>query len=214
MQLSRSIALDLSLIIMVASFVGSRMFHVFYENFDHYAEAPLKILYFWEGGFVYYGGAIFSALAVAIYLYFKAPKNFECYFDLFAPVMSLAYILGRSACFLAGCCYGESCELPWAVDGRHPTQLYAMIFELGTLILILGLEKTPLKSRRPQVLKKEGAVFYVWIFLHALGRLIMEQFRDDFRGANLGLSISSWISVFVMLLGFFMLVKKPIPKGK
>lgn len=193
---------------MVTSLIGARLFHVFYENFEYYANDPLKVFYIWEGGFVYYGGALFSAFAAAIFLYIKSPKNLEAYFDLFAPVMSLSYILGRSACLLTGCCFGKTCDLPWAISGRHPTQAYAMIFEVGALILILGLEKVPFSERRPRFLAKPGAVFYVWLILHAFGRLIMEHFRDDFRGPDFGLSISSWISVSLIALAVYLLARK------
>jgi phosphatidylglycerol:prolipoprotein diacylglycerol transferase len=206
--LSRTIALDLGLIVMITSFIGARLFHVFYENFEYYQAEPIKIFYVWEGGFVYYGGALLSAFAGAIFLYLKSPKNLEAYFDLFAPVMSLSYILGRGACLLTGCCFGKTCDLPWAIAGRHPTQAYAMIFELGALILILGLEKVPYKERRPRILGKAGAVLYVWLIFHALGRLIMEHFRDDFRGPNLGLSISSWISITLIVLSVYLVSRK------
>lgn len=207
-NLSRAIALDLSLIVMVTSFVGARLFHILYENFDYYRENPERVLYFWEGGFVYYGGALLAALSAAIFLFIKSPKNLESYFDLFAPVMSLSYILGRFGCFLTGCCYGKACELPWAVGGLHPTQLYAIIFEVGALILILGLEKQKPQERKWAVLQKQGAVFYIWLVLHGIGRLIMEHFRDDFRGPAVGLSISSWISFILIGLATYLLFRK------
>ena len=193
---------------MIASLLGARLFHVFYENFEYYQTEPIKILFLWEGGFVYYGGALLAAFAAAIFLYLKSPRNMEAYFDLFAPVMSLSYILGRGACLLTGCCFGQVCDLPWAINGRHPTQAYAMIFELGALILILGLEKVPLRDRRPRQLAQPGAIFYAWLVFHSLGRLIMEHYRDDFRGPAWGLSISSWISVILIALATYLLLRK------
>lgn len=202
--LSRQRALDLSLLIMISGFLGGRLFHVFYENFDFYLESPVRVLYFWNGGFVFYGGALLSGLCAFIYLRITEPKYLKRYLDLFAAPLSLTYILGRIACFFAGCCFGRYCELPWAINARHPTQLYAVFWELGTLILLLAIEKTPRKERLA-VFRKTGGIFYLWILLHAFGRLIMEAFRDDFRGPTLGLSISSWISVSLIVLATLLL---------
>jgi phosphatidylglycerol:prolipoprotein diacylglycerol transferase len=83
-----------------------------------------------------------------------------------------------------------------------------MVFELGALILILGLEKVPYKDRRPQFLGRPGAVFYSWLIFHSIGRLIMEHYRDDFRGPSLGLSISSWISLTLIALAIYLMVRK------
>lgn len=206
-ELSRRLTLDLSLIIMVSGFLGGRLFHIFYEDFDYYRQDFWRAFQFWNGGFVFYGGAICAALFSMLYLGLKNKGFFERYLDLFAPVLSFSYMLGRSACLLAGCCYGKFCDLPWAIDGRHPTQAYASLWELGVLFILLGVEKIPLEQRK--FLKNSGDLFYFWMILHALGRLLMEAFRDDFRGPSLGFSISSWISVGIILLGIFLLARKP-----
>ncbi|MGE5085283.1 MAG: prolipoprotein diacylglyceryl transferase [Bacillota bacterium] len=207
LQLSRATALDLSLLIMVFGFIGGRLFHVVYESFDYYREDFWRVFYFWDGGFVYYGGAILATVAGLIYLRLRTQNQSGVYLDMLAPVMSFAYALGRSACLLAGCCYGKYCELPWAIDGRHPTQLYAIVWELGSLCLILGIEKG---REKMSFFSKPGQLFYMWMILHGIGRLIMESFRDDFRGPTLGMSISSWISVAIIALGILLLLKKPI----
>lgn len=210
--LSRKVALDLSLIIMVSGFVGARLFHVFYESFPYYQEDYLRILYFWNGGFVFYGGALLAALCSVVYLFFVARAQPEDYLDLFAPVMSLSYVLGRMACLFAGCCYGKTCELPWAIAGRHPTQAYASVWELGVLLILLGIESMA-RPLRPRWLQNSGSLFFLWMVLHGLGRLLMESFRDDFRGPTMGLSISSWISVLIVVLGILLLIRKPTDRG-
>lgn len=212
-HLSREITLDTSLIVMVGGFIGGRIFHVFYEDFDYYREDWLRIFQFWNGGFVFYGGAILGGLLSISYLNIKTRGLFESYLDLFAPPLSFSYAVGRIACLLAGCCYGKYCELPWAISGRHPTQAYAALWEFGTLLILLGCEKIPAQSRRPAFLGKSGSIFYLWMILHASGRILMEAYRDDFRGPSLGLSISSWISVAVIFLAFIFLLRKPASKN-
>lgn len=206
-SVTRSTALDLSLVVMIASFVGARLFHVLYENPEIYLANPERIFYFWDGGFVFYGGALLAGLSGYLFLRWKDAKNLLEYFDLFAPVLALSYSLGRVGCLLAGCCYGRTCELPWSIAGRHPTQIYASLWELGVVFILLGLETVPREKRHPSPLQKKGAIFFVWMVLHGMGRIVMEAFRDDFRGPDLGLSVSTWISVVLILTGLVFLFK-------
>ncbi len=189
-------ALDLSFVIMVSGFIGARLLHIIYEEPQYYLDKPFEVFKFWKGGFVFYGG--FLGTLFGGYLFVRLKKlSFMAWADFFAPMGALGYAIGRLGCFFNGCCYGQICELPWAVQfpglsplgiARHPTQLYAVAWEVLTLLLLLNLEKM-------QKLKT-GQLFSVWIFLHSIGRLLMEQFRDDPRGDLLfSVSISSWISL-------------------
>lgn len=198
-------AMDISLIILISGFIGARLTHVIFEQPDHYLHHPSEIFYFWQGGFVFYGGALLAYLCAYLY-----SRNLEVTFwlwhDTLAPVLAFGYACGRLACFFAGCCYGKVCALPWAtplqqVDLhtgvastvlRHPTQLYASLFEFANLGFLLWYEK-----RKPQL----GRVFLYWVIIHCLGRILMEAYRDDFRGPDvLGLSISALISVILLVM--------------
>lgn len=210
------IALDMSLMIMIGAFLGARLFHVFYEGYDYYSVFPYDAFRFWDGGFVYYGGWIGGFLLSLLFA--KVYKlDFMRWADFFAPVLALGYGLGRIACFLNGCCFGDLCELPWALEftypglpvgHRHPTQLYAMGWELlVTLPLLLAIE-----NRK----KFTGQIFFAWIFLHGVGRLIMETFRADDRGQFiLNLSVSSWISLAFIFIsaGAIYFSRDGVPKN-
>lgn len=211
-RLDRSVkvAMDLSLIMMIAGFVGGRLVHAFYEMPDYYLEDISRLFKFWEGGFVFYGGFIFAFLCCLVYVK-KTKISFFEWADFFAPVVALGYGLGRIGCFLSGCCYGAACDLPWGVRFpwdyhqvlRHPTQLYAVIWELAVFVLITQLPKVF------RVFRKQGLVFSTWLVLHGLGRLLMESFRDDFRGDTvLGQSISTWVSFGLILAGIFLFVSR------
>lgn len=208
--------LDLSLLLMMSALFGARVFHVVYENFDYYQQNPVRIFYIWEGGFVFYGGMILAFIAALTYLkLIRAPQK-GAYFDAFAPVLSFAYGFGRLGCFFAGCCYGEQCSYPWAVDGRHPTQLYALLWEVGTIMLLLGLEKIEFK-KRPKLLSHSGDLFILWLILHSVGRILMETYREDFRGEQfMGLSISTVFSFALLIISVAALLFASFntPKGK
>jgi phosphatidylglycerol:prolipoprotein diacylglycerol transferase len=208
--LSSTQALDLSLILMIFGFLGGRLVHVFYESPSHYFEDWTRILKFWEGGFVFYGGFL-SALAAAVLYAWKKHLQIPRWLDFFAPVLALGYGLGRVSCFLAGCCYGRSCDLPWGLTLtwdtmhvlRHPVQLYAVAWE-STLFAFLVLWERKIIFR--SLSRPAGQLFALWLNLHSLGRLMMEYFRDDFRGALiLGISVSSFLSLILLTISLISL---------
>lgn len=199
-KLSRIVAIDFTLVTLACGFLGARLLHVFYEEPAYYIVAPFRILEVWNGGFVYLGGLLGAALGAAFFCDWKR-EPFWLWADLAAPPAALAYALGRIGCFLNGCCYGHECLLPWAVSlngvPRHPTQIYATLWELSVVAMLLLMERR---------LKNPGALFGLWLILHAFGRIILEQFRGDPRGpAILSLSISTWISIGLLIGGLILM---------
>ena len=195
----RKIAFDLAIVLMLSGFVGGRLLHVFFEEWSYYAEDLSRIFEFWRGGFVYYGGMIGAIIACGIYLKLKK-QNFLEWADFFAPLFSLSHALGRVGCLLSGCCFGSVCDLPWSMDGRHPTVMYLIIGELLIFGILLLYEKAGTPGK--------GHLFFKWLLLHSVLRLIVEFFRDDFRGAFFhippfgSLSISQVISLGIMISVF------------
>lgn len=206
-RMPRLIAIDLTLVVLVAGFIGARLLHVFYEDPTYYYENPWNVLKIWNGGFVYLGGMILAAMAAALFCDLKR-EPFWMWADLAAPPAAMTYALGRIGCFLNGCCYGRECVLPWAVymgdAHRHPTQLYATLWELFTVLVLLMIEKLTSMQRRHRT---PGTIWSVWLIFHGTGRLIMEQFRVDPRGPDLlGSSIGSWLSAGLILMGLALLL--------
>ena len=203
--LSRNAGLDLALVLMVFGFLGARLFHIFFEEPAYYWQSWGRIFEIWRGGFVWYGGALLGTFGFWLYMKRRhLPKGI--WLDIFAPICALGYGLGRVACLLTGCCFGGVCELPSGYSFLYPTQAFAVIWEFAVLALILFLEKRRRSSGT--LLKKDGAMFAIWVGLHSVGRIIMEAFRADPRGpAILNLSVSTWISLALIAaalwLGYF-----------
>ncbi len=196
------IAKIFSLYLLVGCFLGSRLFYELWVQKTSVLEL-YKVLIFWKGGFVFYGG-LFGTFGAALLFKLRYPEQkVLSWADLAAPILPFSYAFGRFTCFLAGCCYGRSCELPWAVkssfDGvmRHPTQLYAFVLELLLGCLILFFYKNRM---RIGFLKHRGSLFFSWILGHSILRYIMEIYRDDPRGEFvLGLSISQCLSLVLFI---------------
>jgi len=211
LQYSGTTAMDLYLVAIVCGAIGARLMHVFYEAPDYYAARPIEVLYFWQGGFVFYGGLIAGFFGGLIALRIKK-QSFPMWLDFFTPILSLGYALGRFACFFAGCCYGKVCALPWAfpfknvnpltgattIIYRHPTQLYAVGLELLLYALVVFVDRKKTFAREP------GKLFVMWATIHALTRIFIEHFRADDRGPMLdGYSISVRISGFIIIAILF-----------
>lgn len=191
----RKLAFDLSLLLMLSSFIGGRLLHVFYEEWDYYKTDLKLILYFWQGGFVFFGGLVLCLITGFLFCRYKKISFFE-WADFFTPLLSLSHALGRIGCFLSGCCFGVQCELPWSYAGKHPTALYLSIGEFIIFLFLLRIEKLNIKNNS---LKFTGAFFSLWLLLHSLLRFIIEYFRNDFRGLFINLPLVGTLSISQML---------------
>lgn len=224
-NLNRTLALDFSLVLMIGAFLGARLFHVLYESPDYYREMPIAFFYFWQGGFVFYGGLIGAILLGITFAKMRKVSPISNWFDFFAPIISLGYALGRIGCLLAGCCYGTVCDLPWGIHFsslheptnvlRHPTQLYSTAMELIIVFILLTIERYRNSKKIFSVFNQSGNLFFLWLCLHGIGRLIVESFRGDFRGEYLmHLSVSSWFSLVIIIIGLNGLIFNNFNKDK
>ncbi|SMC44350.1 phosphatidylglycerol:prolipoprotein diacylglycerol transferase [Desulfocicer vacuolatum DSM 3385] len=199
---------DLFFVILLSSLVGARLFYVI-QNFSLFSARPLDIFKIWNGGLVFYGGFIVALLAAMVYI---KKKNFNLWdtADLLAPAIALGHAVGRVGCLFAGCCYGKTCDLPWAITFSdphslaplgvplHPTQLYAVLSNLILFILLVAMDRKNAFS---------GRLFWIYIFLYGIFRSFLEIFRGDERGDFLlqVISPSQTIGIVMALVAVAML---------
>lgn len=195
---------NLFLLVVLASVVGSRLFHVAFEELPYYMTHPGKIFALWEGGYTFYGAVLASMLVV--FLYSNGKKlNFLQFGDLATMSTVLGLFIGRLGCFFAGCCWGRPTDVPWAVSFTnpeaftslkgvplHPAQLYE---SFAALVLYIYLAWRFRHRRYP------GQVFFHGLIFYAVARFIIEFFRgDDYRGFVFGgnLSYSQLVSLAIL----------------
>jgi phosphatidylglycerol---prolipoprotein diacylglyceryl transferase len=111
--------------------------------------------------------------------------------DLFAVAFCVGEALGRLGCFVGGCCYGKVANVAWAVHDhaalRHPTQLYLSLAALGTLAVLLALERT-------RALPENG-LFYVQGLLLCATRLALTPLRDASAGDALAVTLACALGI-------------------
>ncbi len=197
-------------------FIGARLCHVIVEHPGYYMRAPFQILKFWQGGFVFYGGVLFALVGAIYYLRIKK-QNIRAWMEMFTPVIISGYVIGRFATLLSGSGYGKPTDVPWAIIyppgpeapagiPLHPTPIYSMLWNAVFLFYVMRVESRPVAQY--QLTKKPGNLLLVYGIYHGVGRVLIEQFREDYRGELiLGLSFSTWMSGALIVLCLFFLLK-------
>ena len=125
--------------------------------------------------------------------------------DSFVVPVAVSIGIGRWACFMAGCCFGKECQLPWsftfplAPDGgslpRHPTQIYESIFHLSCAIIFFVLWKKKMFR---------GQLFKIYLIAYMTFRFFTEWLRPEPTFA-LGLTAYQWAAIAAIPLFAFLI---------
>jgi len=110
-------SLDFAFWALVGGMVGARIYFIAVNWEQYFVTHPLvsvDILPFripavfavWQGGLVFWGGALGGVVAFFIYCH-RHNINAAKFADLAIPSLSLGHFFGRLGCFAAGCCWGE-----------------------------------------------------------------------------------------------------------
>jgi len=220
--------LDLMLFVVVGGLVGGRLGHILFENPQAYLANPLRVLQFWKGGLVFYGGFLFCMAFFTAYVWFRK-MDFWRTADVIAPAGAMSLAIGRLGCFSAGCCYGKPIDfplgwpLPWGVtyfSGQvphalegiplHPTQLYSSMLAVVWFLWVMRVKRNA---------RYDGQAFLHLVVLYTVGRSVVELFRFDLeRGVYWGwISTSQMISVpliIAALVGMRMLSRRRPTEGE
>lgn len=200
LSLSADLPIDMALWAVPPAILFSRLYFVIF-TWERFANEPLAILRFWEGGLAIYGGVIGGALGVLL-LARRRRLRFATLADLVAPGLLIGQAIGRWGNFFNGEAYGQAVLdaawqfFPYAVQvngGWHQaTFLYESLWNaLGFLVL--------LRLRRRSDAAGSGTLFLYYLIWYALGRMMIEGLRTD--SLMLGaLRVSQVLSV--VLIGF------------
>ena len=211
--LEKAMILDLCWWIIVSGLVGSRLAFIAVEwkqywypcfDFAHFDELfpdraitepdCTRILRFWNGGLVFYGGVIGAMLTMAWFLR-REKLSFWPVADALIPSLALGQCFGRIGCFAAGCCFGQPTDAAWGVEFPagsmpfrhhvdvglidldaahsatiHPVQLYDSFAGLLLFGLLLWIRRRK---------RYDGTVFVWWLLLYPIWRSSVELFRGD-----------------------------------
>jgi phosphatidylglycerol:prolipoprotein diacylglycerol transferase len=210
--------------VLPVGIVGARLWYVFNAILGgnrSYLENPASIIRVWEGGLHIFGGFLFGAVALLIYL---RRNNLDpwLFLDAAGPAALVGQGIGRIANFINQELYGPPTDLPWGIKIEaahrlpqfqdlslfpvettrfHPTFAYEMLWNFASAGLLLWLARRYEKDLKP------GALFGGWLVLAGIGRLIIEFFRPDQpKIPALGISYSAIFAALMAIIGAVLLM--------
>lgn len=215
------LAWDFLLWVAVGGIVGAKLYYNLL-HFDALMADPLGELTN-RAGLVWYGGLIGGVLA---YYWQVRRRNLPLapMFDATAPMLFLAYAIGRMGCFLVGDDYGlptdsrvgiafpngappstagylrtVGADIPASVPDSailavHPTQLYEVAASLVLFAFLWHLSK---RGLRP------GRLFAVYLALYGIERFLVEFVRAKSDRLLFGLSTSQLASILLLAIAAY-----------
>lgn len=165
--------------VIIGVIFGGRLGYVLFYNLPYFLTAPHEILYIWEGGMSFHGGALMVIFAmIGFSIYRKVPLLRLT--DLVCAAVPIGVFFGRITNFINGELYGRVSEVPWAVKfpagdylPRHPSQLYESALEGFVLFWILFFA-----FRNEKIREKHGIVSAIFLIGYGVFRMIVELFRE------------------------------------
>jgi phosphatidylglycerol:prolipoprotein diacylglycerol transferase len=192
-------------VLFLFAWFGAKIFFIFTLDSAVLEKSTLNSNFWLGGGFVFYGGLLAGLAWIVFYKYLLKVQWKTM--RIFIPVLALGHGVGRLGCFMAGCCYGNYCDLPWAIDLhgglRHPTQLY----EAFSLFILAYIFKKRVDNDKP--------VIFEYFLSYSILRYILELFRgDEIRGIVATISTSQLVSIILLGASVFGLLIRRRAKSR
>ncbi len=222
-QIKNETVLDLFLLLLIAGFVGARLYHVTNE-WAFYAARPAEIFKVWNGGLAIHGGLL--AGLIALWLFARRKKlSFWWLADLLAPGVIIGQAIGRWGNYFNQELFGRPTTLPWGIpidlmnrpaDYRqftffHPTFLYESLGALLIFFVLWWLHHRRLRKQRLGPWQTSGAIALTYFILYSVLRLNTESLRLDrtpiIDGWRLPM-ITSAIVIIAALAAWFVLYRR------
>ncbi|MFA5994937.1 MAG: prolipoprotein diacylglyceryl transferase [Patescibacteria group bacterium] len=211
-KISGETMIDLTFWVVLAAFIGSRLFYVITE-WQYFTSNFVEIFKIWDGGMSISGGFLGAIITAVIYLR-KKKLPFWPYADLAAFVLPLGLAIGRLGCFFIFDHPGSVTNFflgeVYYGDGlvRHNHGLYLAISGAG-LFGVFTLIKHFCRDALQCVSTKTKPPFFVGLFLIWDGLVrVMLDFDRILDSRWFGLTAAQYIGVVSVLCGFYLTFRK------
>ena len=176
---------------------------------------PADVLKLWNGGMSFHGGLVGVLIAIT-WVCWRNALSFLRVADYISVCVPFGMLFGRLANFINGELWGRvtDASLPWVMifpDGgplpRHPSQLYEAALEGALLIVIMLFLFWKTRARY-----RSGLLCGTFGIGIAAARFFVEFYREpdtqlqEF-ATRTGLSMGQWLTLPLMALGLFVVVR-------
>ncbi|MBP3690337.1 MAG: prolipoprotein diacylglyceryl transferase [Schwartzia sp.] len=197
---------DMGIYCGLAGILGSRLWDVFFFDWDYYRDHLTEILNVWQGGMAIQGGVILGAIVGIIYTKRHGIDSWAMA-DIVAPAVILGQALGRCANLLNGDAFGAptggdfgilypSTTLAYRTYGSQPlwpAEIWEGQLDMAIFALLLMYRTTS---------HAKGQAFSLYVILYSVARFFLEYFRGDYAEPVLGLFTSAQTtSAVAVILG-------------
>lgn len=187
----------------VGVIIGGKLFFllVYFRWLSKYLHEFGLLGIFTKTGFVFYGGLFGGMFAIWVFAR-KYKQEFSTLLVYVLSVTPVIHSFGRIGCFCSGCCYGIKYNRFFNVYMNNVNRFPVQLLEAGFLLLLFFLLQKLLFNNK-------NLVVAVYLFGYGIIRFICEFFRGDKARGFIGeLSISAWISLLCITIGFLILMKQ------
>lgn len=226
-EIKKEYILDLFLVVLLSSVVGSRFFYVIF-HLDEFEGRLLDMINPIQStgeigiaGLSMAGGIVLAIFSGILYLYLKRINIWKVA-DVVAPSFPLGLAIARVGCHLNGCCFGKPTNsflgLVFPYDSLpgyyfpdtplYPSQLISSFFG-ATIFLVLILSESIKRFEKKK--KFDGFTFWLMIILYSVARFVVDFFRYYeesmifLRIGKTAFSVNQVVMVFLFLTSFLAL---------
>lgn len=197
---------DLLLIACVVGGLGGAKILFLYQQVPimSFIADPVRYL---ASGFTFFGGLIGAIILTWLVTQMKR-ISFLSVADLMAPLLVIAYGVGRIGCLLVGDDYGIPSNVPWAmsfpegspptIEAVHPTQIYDTICMFILFAVLWSIRKKSFPT---------GWMTAVTFIILGVQRFLVEFLRHTTPSFIPGLSQAQLIAIGFVIVGTAMLWK-------
>jgi len=169
--------------VVVGGLLGARVAHVA-DNWSVYADRPLELVAFWNGGIGTTGAPIGSTIAGLVAArWLRLPIGFM--FDISVIGIALGEAIGRIGDIINGEHHAVACGgLPWCVRYTHPATLGQAdyvhpVVAYDGLAMLLIFVILQVYWRRVRGRPPEGRVYFLYLLLFGGMRFVTSFVRQD-----------------------------------
>lgn len=206
-------ALDLVFYLLIFGFIGARLWHVIFYNYNYFYRSPLEIFYVWHGGMSIFGGITAGFATLLIYTK-KRGLNFWRFADYLAIVLPLGQAIGRWGNYFNQELFGPPCNNSWCVfiERSNRPQAYADFSAFHPLFLYESILCFFLFAFCYYIFRKReypiGAIALMYLIGYSAIRFILEFYRLDSGQFLFCFKATQWLCLAVILSSVLFLIKK------